>query len=148
MDKARMLALAGVTLNEGNGVLGVPDLKGNKPLSQGKDPMTHMKPQAPAKIDGDKNTHLSGTGKAAKDPMSSKPQAPAVVPADKNTHLSGTGKAQKNPMREEVEALAAKIIGAVTALSQSLTEEADVKFADYRVDALKRIDALVSKYVD
>jgi hypothetical protein len=116
MDLSRALALAGVQLNESSRKLCVPEQPNLRVLSQGKDPLTHMKPHAPAKVPGDSNLHPAGTGK-------------------------------KQTVREEAAAIADEITAKVQALGKQVVEGQE-QFIDYRYDALKRILAMVSKYVD
>lgn len=148
MDINKLRQLAGLEpLVESNGALGVPEQPNLKALSQGKDPMTHMKPQSPAAKPEVADLKPVGTGKAAKDPMSSTPQSPAAKPEVANLKPVGTGKAAKNPLREEADALIADIVKGVNALADGLTEGHD-NLTFYRHDALKRIHAVVRRYVD
>jgi len=170
MELDRMRQLAGVQqLNEGNGKLGVPEQPNLRVLSQGKDPMTHMQPHAPASVPSDSNLHPAGTGK--KQAVGDHKPA-AAVPSDSNLHMAGTGKkasggigssgvakipsdsnlhpagtGKKQSIREEAEQLADQIVAKVNVLGKSIVEGQE-QFIEYRHDALKRILAMVSKYVD
>jgi ribosomal protein L31 len=146
MDKNRLLELAGMTpLNEDKG----PPTDSNlHPAGTGKKATTGSAGSAPAaKVPADSNLHPAGTGKK-QTVGDSKPAA--AVPSDSNLHPAGTGKKAttgSGSMNEEVSKLSESIVAKVQALAASLNE-GEVKFADYRHDALKRIHEMVSKYVD
>lgn len=129
---------------------GLPDEPNLVKAGTGKAATTGVptNPQSPAKFIEKPDLVKSGTGKAATTGTASA-TGQGGLPDEPNLVKAGTGKAATtgSKLREDAQQTVEQIVAKVQALASQVVEGQE-QFLEYRHDALKRILAMVNKYVD